>query len=211
MTERAVIVLGGGLNEDGSLNPWSRARADRALEIADKDFDYFITTSAYTLHKPPKLDHEGFPIIEAHELARYLRSAGIPKERLLVEAASHDTIGNAYFSRTLHLEPLDFDVCTLVTSAFHLERATAVFDWVFSLSPALQTELNTDPAENSGLDSEALQARAAREKKQLRSVRRKREVIQNKGEFCRWLFTEHDAYAPGQPDQKCSNEARKTY
>ncbi len=99
----AVIVPGGGLRPNGELPPWFTNRLDAALELAHGA--PILTLSAGTTHKPPPLDRNGRPMLEAFVAAQYLLDRGYPHDRLLVEAASYDTIGNAYFARTVHTDP----------------------------------------------------------------------------------------------------------
>src|SRR5436309_11511249 len=57
--------------------------------------------------------------------ARYLLERGAEPGRILMEAVSLDTIGNAYFSRLLHVIPREFRRVLVVTSDFHMPRTQA--------------------------------------------------------------------------------------
>src|SRR5512132_4403130 len=104
----AILIAGGGVREGGKLPPWIRGRFDRALELRRHN-EWMMPVSAGTVHRPPPLDEDGFPILEAAAGAAYLLERGIPESRILIEAASYDTIGNAYFARTIHCAPRDFE------------------------------------------------------------------------------------------------------
>lgn len=65
----AVIILGGGLTDDGEPNTFVKARLD---EGARHPAALYICLSRGTTHKPPPHDEKGFPIDEASASARYL-------------------------------------------------------------------------------------------------------------------------------------------
>jgi uncharacterized SAM-binding protein YcdF (DUF218 family) len=112
----AILIPGGGLQIDGSLPPWVCNRLDKAVEISSTRF--FITLSRGTFHKAPPRDKDGFPIDESLAGARYLIARGVPKDRVLFETTSFDTIGNALFSRLIHIEPLKLVRLLVITSNF---------------------------------------------------------------------------------------------
>ncbi len=80
---------------------------------------------------------------EAPLIADYLVSQGIPRQRLLVEANSRDTYENAVLGRAL-AKPKAAERWLLVTSAWHMPRAMAVFralEWpVVAAPPARATD-----------------------------------------------------------------------
>jgi uncharacterized SAM-binding protein YcdF (DUF218 family) len=63
---------------------------------------------------------------EAPVIANYLVSRGIARDRLLVEAASRDTFENAALGKAL-VKPEAAERWLLVTSAWHMPRAVAVY------------------------------------------------------------------------------------
>ncbi|MDA1099068.1 MAG: YdcF family protein [Proteobacteria bacterium] len=74
---------------------------------------------------------------EALLIAEYLVSQGIPRKRLLIEAHSRDTYENAVQGRSL-AKPKAAEQWLLVTSAWHMPRAMAVFralDWPVVAAP----------------------------------------------------------------------------
>ena len=133
MSVEATLIPGGGLTATGEVPSWVAARLDRA--IAMYQGEYLIPLSAGTTHKPPPLDEQGFPVLEAIAAARYLAEQGIPPARILPEICSLDTIGNAYFARVIHTDPLGLSTLRVITSAFHMPRTQAIFEWVFHISP----------------------------------------------------------------------------
>ena len=189
----ATLILGNGIREGGVLPSWVRRHLDRAVQLYRGE--YVIPTSAGTTHRPPPLDERGFPIFEAVAAARYLMDHGIPGERILPETSSYDTIGNAYFSRVIHVEPRQFRRLLVIASDFHVPRSEAVFRWIYGLDPRpypfdLQFEAVADP----DMDPDVLRGRLEREGRRLDETRELVAQITNLSDFHRWLFTRHDAY-----------------
>ena len=63
---------------------------------------------------------------EAKLVARVLQDWGVPKEALLVEDKSRNTYENATLTKSI-FDAHGFKTGVLVTSAFHIPRALAVF------------------------------------------------------------------------------------
>jgi uncharacterized SAM-binding protein YcdF (DUF218 family) len=98
-----------------------------------------IVLSAGTVHRPNFINQAGWPILEATSEAMYLlqlsqeRGMPIPPAHILRECTSLDTIGNAYFTRVTHTELAGYRRLHVITSAFHMARTKAIFDFVFAL------------------------------------------------------------------------------
>jgi hypothetical protein len=191
-TYDAILILGGGVREGGNLPPWAQRRYDLALEI--QSGEPLVCLSAATTHRAPPLDEHGFPIFEAVAGARYLFSRGVPAGRLYIEAASWDTIGNAYFAKCMHVDPAGWFKLLVITSAFHMPRSRVVFEWVYGLDPDRKYDLSFVEASDEGLDLTAIEARKRKEAEALEKFRRIADVIHSVPELHRWLFTEHAAY-----------------
>jgi len=189
----AILIPGNGVRENGELPPWVLGRLDRV--VRDYRGEYILPLSAGTTHRRPPLDARGFPILEAVAAARYLLDRGIPRERILPETASWDTIGNAYFSRVVHVAPRGFRRLLVLASEFHLTRTEAIFRWVYGLTPLTAPfELFFETAPDEGMDAAVLAARRERERESLAKLAGVMAEIGTLGDFHRWLFTEHNAY-----------------
>lgn len=202
-----IVIPGGGLLEDGSLPEWTRARLEKALAIQQKT-EWIITLSGGTVHKPPPISQEGYPIFESRKAAEFLISSGLDPNRILTEISSYDTIGNAYFCRILFTDPMSLARCHIITSDFHMARTEAVFRWVYSLSPAqIAYELSFESAPDTGLSPPALKARRMRENLSLENLNQKIQKIRSVAVFQHWLYTEHAAYAvSGRKEQLTEDE-----
>ena len=118
----AIVVLGGGVEPDGSLPPTSRTRVARAVEL----FHTGIAPRMILSGRCGLTDPE--PVVtEAAAMAAFAREHDVPGEALFLEEEARDTLGNAYFTRELFLAPNGWRSIRVVTSDFHLSRAAWVF------------------------------------------------------------------------------------
>ncbi len=208
----AILIPGGGLAAGGALPPWVVNRLDRALELQGGAL--LIALSAGTPHRPTISDTYGRPLFESTAAARYLISRGADPEKLLTEACSLDTIGNAYFSRVIHVGPRGLANLLVVTSEFHLARTEAAFRWVYNLPPAPgPVRLTFEAVPNVGIASGALAARRAREQESLARLETLSARHRDLQSFHRWLFREHRAYtpAPEAPPAHVDGQVLDTY
>jgi hypothetical protein len=190
----AILIPGGGLTEQGELPIWTQRRLERAIQIGD--FRFVITLSAGTTHKPPPLDEKGFPVLESIAAAKYLLQRGIPAQRILTETSSYDTIGNAFFSRVIHVDPLHLKKLLVITSEFHMPRTKAIFLWVYGLSRNHnEYQLAFESVPDNDIDDEIISARKERERESLIRLEELKARIKTFEEFHLWLFHEHKAYS----------------
>ncbi|RUT97605.1 YdcF family protein [Mesorhizobium sp. USDA-HM6] len=122
-----IVVLGGGF--EGAIN---LARGGYELNSGG---DRMVETAILARRFPQAkvvvsggngelfLDGEG----DADTAPRLLGALGVTPDRLILENKSRNTYENAVFSRQL-VEPKPGEIWLLVTSAFHMPRAKALFD-----------------------------------------------------------------------------------
>ncbi len=201
MSYDAIIVPGGGVREGSKLPIWVKRRLDRALEIQKSE--YIITLSAGTTFKPPPLKTDGYPIFESIAAAQYLIEQGASADTILSETCSYDTIGNAYFAKTIHIDPLDLTKLLIITSSFHMERTRRIFKWIYNLEGTSKSyRLFFEEVSDEGIPRIIMRARI---KKEARSIKRLKLTIKNIKtikQFHEWLFTQHDAYIASERNQK---------
>lgn len=122
----AVVVLGGAVRprvrgdhrgrlHQGSDRIWEAARLFHA-GCAPR-----VVVSAGGQAEGPFLEGE------YESIAAFLEALGVPGSALMLESQSRNTRSNAAFSREL-LQPLGVKRVLLVTSAWHLRRAVALFE-----------------------------------------------------------------------------------
>jgi len=208
----AVIILGGGVRKNGSLPIWVIRRVRKALEFKDKT-KYFVTSSAYTTNKKPLINKMGFPVNESVKMGELLVKAGINKSRILTERWSHDTIGNAYFTRLIHTDQLNLKKLLIITSEFHMPRSKAIFEWIFGLNYSLFKPYVLDFASvsDSKLNSKIMLTRIEKEQKSLSKLFKTKQKITNLKQLHKWLFNKHGAYTLKFIRDKNSTQVLKSY
>lgn len=193
---RAVVVPGGGVTATGRPQPWVVERLDRAVRRR-RDDEPIICLSAGTVHKPPPTGPDGFPVTEAAASAAYLVGNGVPPRCVWQEGTSYDTIGNAFFSRVVHVDPARVEQLLVITSDFHVPRVRAAFDWVYGLEPRSGTVLTYESVPDVGLADPVLEDRRAKEREGLARLAAVRSAITSLESLHRFLYAEHDAYRSG--------------
>ncbi|PLS02477.1 YdcF family protein [Neobacillus cucumis] len=115
--DHAIVILGYALAETGAMQPTLIERLKAGLAIAKQYPNSKIIVSGGV----PK---QG--ITEADAMSKWLIEQGIPKERIILESNSTDTVENGLFSTAI-LEKENLKDVTIVTSASHIRRALTVF------------------------------------------------------------------------------------
>ena len=106
----AVLVLAGGVGTDGRPHEAVLRRLRRAarLHSAAKQRGHrlaIVTNGGGTTHKPKWVSPAGYAVPEAALMGRELHRLGVDPSDVYLEALSDDTIGNAYYARTIHADP----------------------------------------------------------------------------------------------------------
>jgi hypothetical protein len=206
----AILIPGGGVREKGELPLWTRRRLDRAIEVHTGE--YIITLSAGTPHKAPPLDDDGFPVFESVAAAHYLIAHGLDPRRIWTETSSYDTVGNAYFSRVIHIDPGGLRRLLIITSEFHRPRTESIFRWVYGLdAPSGGYDLCFDQVTDEGIDRDALAARRGKERASLQRLNEIKSKIHTLQQLHEWLFGEHAAYSASLSPAKVMGKLRDTY
>ncbi|MGD1854238.1 MAG: YdcF family protein [Leptolyngbyaceae cyanobacterium] len=207
----AILVPGGGVRDEGQLPLWTQRRLDCAVERSS-EHTYIITLSAGTTHKPPPSDAEGYPIFESVAAAKYLMQKGIAPEKVLVETSSYDTIGNAYFSRVIHADPLNLRCLLVITSEFHMPRTKMIFEWVYGLiGDSRDYHISFETVSDRGIDPRILTARQQKESQSLKTLLQTVNAICTLRDLHQWLFQYHGAYAVACRPARELGEVLKTY
>lgn len=135
IVDSAIVILGGGVAIDGSVPKHTEIRIDEAVRLY-RSLDgkaRLFPLSGGTPYKPNPVDAKGFPIWEATAAARALLQRSIPANRIFEESFSLDTIGNAYWLRTVHIHPGKYRDVYVITNDWHMARTQSIFTTVFSL------------------------------------------------------------------------------
>jgi uncharacterized SAM-binding protein YcdF (DUF218 family) len=145
-----IVVLGGGF--EGGINLARggyelNSGGDRLVEaavLARRFPDAKIVVSGG--NGELFLDGEG----DADTAPRLLGALGVTPERLILESKSRNTYENAVFTKAL-VAPKPGETWLLVTSAFHMPRAKALFDRAGFATVAWPVDYRTSGREGIGL------------------------------------------------------------
>ena len=206
-----IIVLAGGLDENGKVHEWVRRRLERSIELHKIHKIPILCCGGGTYHKPPFLNDKGFVVHESTECVNYLIQRGVEPNMIYREWSSYDTIANAFFALTSHITCREeWKNIIIVTSDFHLPRSKAIFDWVFSF--VNDYLLTYKGVSDVGIDKTIINARKERERESLNNIIKLKSKIKTLNEFHNWLYKEHNAYNSNpikRPD--ISKNIKKTY
>jgi vancomycin permeability regulator SanA len=117
-----AVVLGGGLEPDGSPLQSTRARAHRAAQLARERPELALICSG---DRQPGAPESAAP--EAAQMRDLIVGFGIAADRIALEDESRDTLANAVLTAARYLKDVEPRPLSVITSPFHLERATETF------------------------------------------------------------------------------------
>ena len=127
------VVLGGGIGPDGRPTAATKARAHRGAQLAHERPELILIASG---GRPP--DVAAGATSEAQLMRDLMVAAGLAPERIALEDESVDTIGNAVLIAVRYLKDLEPRPLSIITSPFHLERATETFRHVLGFQWQIQ-------------------------------------------------------------------------
>ncbi len=91
-----LIILGCGLQEDGTPSPLLKGRVDRALAFAKKQKEQTGKELVFVTSGGQGPDE---PVSESASMKQYLLGQGVPEERIIEEDRSTDTFENMKYSK----------------------------------------------------------------------------------------------------------------
>eukprot|EP00302_Diacronema_sp_CCMP2436_P008068 CAMPEP_0179894406 /NCGR_PEP_ID=MMETSP0982-20121206/35269_1 /TAXON_ID=483367 /ORGANISM="non described non described, Strain CCMP 2436" /LENGTH=248 /DNA_ID=CAMNT_0021790995 /DNA_START=90 /DNA_END=836 /DNA_ORIENTATION=- len=173
----AILVLAGGVDKRGAphCTVAARLRAAANASGAHGGSVPIVLNGGGTTWKPRHVDRNGFSIPEAALMAEQIgRESGILPAMLYPESFSDDTVGNAFFARTMHtdLRP-EWRNLLVITSQFQIARTQAIYAWVFGLTPrpaGREYRLRFQAVPDDCLDPKVLALRQAKEAESLRKL-----------------------------------------
>ncbi|MCR4277853.1 MAG: YdcF family protein [Candidatus Berkelbacteria bacterium] len=134
----AIIVLGGGLNNDGTLNEKGRARVEKAVEILNANQSPRIIFSG----KWPRKWTTSPPSTEAAAMKKYAQKLGVNPKSILTEEKSTITDTNIYNVKTKYLLPNHWKRIAAVTTGVLGPRVDLLMtyilgpDYIFDFIPS---------------------------------------------------------------------------
>mmetsp|Transcript_23062 Transcript_23062/g.41655 ORF Transcript_23062/g.41655 Transcript_23062/m.41655 type:complete len:351 (-) Transcript_23062:209-1261(-) len=131
-----AVVLGQSLNPDGSAPQVLLDRVEKAKELLEQGTVMKILVSGS--------DPAGVGRTEASMMAKLLITSGVPASSILQESQATTTAENAWFM--LRWIPRGTGKVYIVTSDFHMARATYIFQEVFNcFYTMLEEQYQNDP------------------------------------------------------------------
>ena len=138
MNLSAILILGPGQLPDGSMAPWGETRIDVA-------YKRFLT-----------LEHQPYVILSGGRKSCFASEASSMRDYiqkqypemlkvLLLEELSTDTLQNAFFTKVIHIDPLEIKQLTIVTHSFHMPRTKQIFTHLFNDTYHLEFLEAADP------------------------------------------------------------------
>ena len=126
--------------------------------------------------------------------------SGIPEKSILIETCSYDTIGNAFFSRVIHVESARLRRLLVITSDFHLARSRLLFEWIYGLEPRpIDYILQFEGVADTSMDPVVLSERRSKEQSSIEGLSAMMQQIHRMEQLHGWIFREHAAYSAGMP------------
>src|SRR3982074_2972012 len=145
-----AVVLGGGVAPDGGPFPSTKARAHRAAQLARERPELVVICSG-----DRQLEAADGTPSEAAIMRDLMTGWAVAAGRIAIEDESRDTIGNAVLTALRYLRGIEPRPLAVITSPFHLERATETFRHVLGYPGQLEAVASDETDDDI--------ARAARE------------------------------------------------
>lgn len=122
-----VLVLGCGINNDGSLPDDPKRSVDIAARLYESGRTPLIILSGGLSYKADFTPPHG----ESEAMYVYAQNIGLTADALFVENESKDTLGNAYFAKIRYLMPKSLRRLAVILGPNHsLKRVKYIFDKV---------------------------------------------------------------------------------
>ena len=196
----SVIIIPGiggprnGMDPINSMPRWATDKLDKCVEM--NTTIPIILLSAGTCYKNGQMDINNKSIHECTAMALYLQSKGIDMNRVYEEDTSYDTVGNAFFLRTIYTDINKWYNLNIIVNEFHYMRVKEIFEWIFMKNNSMYT-FNYIVCPDNVLDKDILSVRI---EKELDSLNKIRNTISNLKvdsflDIHRWIFSEHRLYA----------------
>ena len=128
-----AVVLGGGLTPAGGPLPSTKARAHRGAQLAHERPELGLICSG-----DRQLDAPAGTPSEAALMRDLIIGSGVAADRIAIEDESRETIGNAVLTAMRYLKGIEPRPLSVITSPFHLERATETFRHVLGYAWQIQ-------------------------------------------------------------------------
>lgn len=128
-----IIVLGTPSKLDGTPSPEQRERVIEGVREYKAGVAPRIIMTGGAAH-----NH----LVEAHTMAEFAESQGVPAQDILEEGQAQNTIQNIYYSATI-MHQHGWSSAEIVSSAYHLGRTALIMNAFNTRQPALSIDWRT--------------------------------------------------------------------
>ena len=119
----ALVILGGALNDDGSMRDELIGRLHVGLDCAKQYPNAYVVCTGGGTAKENK------DVTEAGQMGAWLMENGLEEDRLILENKSRSTIENAQFTLDiLRKEYPQINSIAIVSSDYHIARGSLLFE-----------------------------------------------------------------------------------
>jgi len=192
--KQAILILTNGNASAKEVSKSTRLRLKKIKEI-QIDNSILVTSSGYTVNKPPYLNENGFPVLEAILAAHELRNQiNISDNQVFAESFSRDTIGNLFLTISTILIPLQIKQVVVISSAFHMNRVKLICKWLGSIFVP-HVNFTFIESKNPEFSAEVRKTIKEKENSSIKNLQHLYERIKNPEEFVPWFYHEHKAYS----------------
>jgi len=181
-----ILVLSRGVDKTGKLPIQAEARAEKAVELFRNNTASKILFTGRWSYKATT----PFLKTEAQAMAGYAIKHGVPKDNILTEAESVDTLTNFLYSKAI-LEKNNWHKVCIVTSSDHRERTEYLARKVLGSSYEVDIEICEDR-----LSKDELTKQTQREQKSFQIVKGYLDKYTDGDSKAIWKFVEssHPAF-----------------
>lgn len=197
-----IIVLGRGVEDDGTLPLDPQSRVRKAVELYNHGrAPQIVMSGAWTYH------FDISPIsAESTAMKKYAIELGVPDDHIVEESESMDTIGNVYFTKKNVCEPHGWKSLTIVASDEHMPRIKYLFKKIYGPEYSFEFEIS-----NRVIDEVAYQREMEHETSSMKVTKQWLDTIEpgDDGAVLRLIRTMHPAYRSNYVSRKGSRGSKE--
>jgi len=152
MTFDSIIVASNTLTPDRRLSEECRMRVDKGIELyRRREAPLIIMNGGPGKFIDGSFVPRGTWPVQCGVMKEYAVSRGVPFERILIQDYSSDTVGEAYFSKEMLLDPFCLTKNIYVSSNYHLPRCREIYDHILGVGfktdfKGVPVDIDNDPA-----------------------------------------------------------------
>jgi len=119
-----IITLANEMDKECQLNPESVARIRLGVEYFFQNTQSILITCGWNYRKDTET-----PI--GNVMKNFAIELGVPKNNIITELNSRDTVGDAFFTKVNIIEKRLCKDILVVTSDYHVDRTNVIFNFIY--------------------------------------------------------------------------------